>query len=82
MNKNFEKFIESELLSIKEKGFFKEEKIITSKQGREITVGGSPSAPLRTSPSAPLRTSRMSFSFSRGTGRKNFVLRGSCAKRI
>lgn len=39
MNKDFKKIIESELASIKEKGLFKEEKIINSKQGREILVG-------------------------------------------
>ena len=40
MNNNFKKIIESELASIKEKGLFKEERVIDSKQGREIIVGG------------------------------------------
>src|SRR3989344_596071 len=39
MNQEFQKIIESELADIKEKGLFKEERIISSKQGREITVG-------------------------------------------
>lgn len=40
MNKDFKKIVESELASIKEKGLFKEERIISSKQGREIVVNG------------------------------------------
>ncbi len=36
----FKKIIETELESIKEKGLFKEERIIGSKQGRKIVVGG------------------------------------------
>lgn len=40
MNKSFEKIINTELKSIKGKGLFKEERIIGSKQGREIVVGG------------------------------------------
>ena len=39
MNQEFQKIIETELALIKEKGLFKEERIISSKQGREITVG-------------------------------------------
>lgn len=39
MQKEFKKIIETELASIQEKGLFKEERIINSKQGREITVG-------------------------------------------
>ena len=38
MNENFKKIIQDELASIKEKGLFKEEKIISSRQGREIVV--------------------------------------------
>jgi glycine C-acetyltransferase len=40
MNQEFKNIIEGELASIKEKGLFKEERIIGSKQGREITVNG------------------------------------------
>jgi len=40
MNKDLKKIIDLELNSIKEKGLFKEEHIISSKQGREIVVGG------------------------------------------
>ncbi len=40
MNQEFQNIIESELKSITEKGLFKNEHIIESKQGREITVGG------------------------------------------
>ena len=39
MNQQLKKIIESQLVEIKEKGLFKEERIITSRQGREITVG-------------------------------------------
>ncbi len=39
MNKQFKKIIAEQLDQIKEKGLFKEERIISSKQGREITVG-------------------------------------------
>ena len=39
MNKDFRKIIEAQLADIKEKGLFKEERIISSKQGRESTVG-------------------------------------------
>src|SRR3989344_2793017 len=39
MNQEFQKIIETELALIKEKGLFKEERIISSKQGREIKVG-------------------------------------------
>ncbi len=39
MNQPFKKIIESQLAGIKEKGLFKEERVIGSKQGREITVG-------------------------------------------
>ena len=39
MNTTFKKIIEAELVAIKEKGLFKEEGIINSKQGREITIG-------------------------------------------
>ena len=40
MNREFKKIIEAELASIKKKGLFKEERIISSKQGREIIVNG------------------------------------------
>lgn len=40
MQKNFKKIIKTELSLIKEKGLFKEERIISSKQGREIMVNG------------------------------------------
>ncbi len=40
MNKEFEKIIAKELDSIKERGLYKEERIIGSKQGREILVNG------------------------------------------
>ncbi|OGZ69591.1 MAG: glycine C-acetyltransferase [Candidatus Staskawiczbacteria bacterium RIFCSPHIGHO2_02_FULL_42_22] len=39
MNPQFKKIIENELESIKEKGLFKEERILGSKQGRKIKVG-------------------------------------------
>ncbi|MEK7664031.1 MAG: glycine C-acetyltransferase [Patescibacteria group bacterium] len=39
-NINFKKIIEAELASIKERGLFKEERIISSRQGREIVVNG------------------------------------------
>lgn len=39
MNQGFQNIIEGELKSIKEKGLFKEERIISSKQGRQIKVG-------------------------------------------
>lgn len=39
MNQQLKKIIAEQLDQIKEKGLFKEERIITSKQGREITVG-------------------------------------------
>lgn len=40
MNKSFQKIIESELKYIKEKGLLKEERVLSSRQGREIKVGG------------------------------------------
>lgn len=40
MNKGFAKIIDSELNSIREKGLFKEERVLSSRQGREIKVGG------------------------------------------
>ena len=40
MNKEFKKIIENELELIKEKGLFKEERVIGSQQGREIVVDG------------------------------------------
>ena len=40
MNEDFKKVIETQLSAIKEKGLFKEERIISSKQGRKITVNG------------------------------------------
>lgn len=40
MNDNFKNIIASELESIKEKGLFKEEKILASWQGREVTING------------------------------------------
>src|SRR3989338_7625191 len=39
MNPQFKKIIENELESIKEKGLFKEERILGSKQGRKIKGG-------------------------------------------
>lgn len=39
MNQQLKKIIAEQLDQIKEKGLFKEERVITSKQGREITVG-------------------------------------------
>lgn len=44
MAENFKKIINSELNSIKEKGLDKKEKIIVSKQGREIVIGGNSSS--------------------------------------
>ena len=40
MNEDFKKVIETQLSAIKEKGLFKEERIISSKQGRKIMVNG------------------------------------------
>ena len=40
MNEDFKKIIEAQLSDIKEKGLFKEERIISSKQGRKIMVNG------------------------------------------
>lgn len=40
MNKDFTKIIQAELKSIKEKGLFKEEKILASRQDREVTING------------------------------------------
>src|SRR5579864_4400055 len=40
MNKDFKNLIMAELKSIEEKGLMKEERVISSKQGREITVKG------------------------------------------
>ena len=39
MNQQLKKIIESQLAEIREKGLFKEERVISSKQGREIMVG-------------------------------------------
>lgn len=40
MNKALQKIIAEDLKSIRKKGLFKEERVLSSSQGREITVGG------------------------------------------